>query len=444
MIAVGLCPAMRSYVEYVGENPNNLRESGMTQDSKVIAAVDVGTTKVCTIVARQEGTRQFSVISYSVVPSRGIDKGTVTDISEAEESIRSSISEATGKVDETVTSAYVGITGSHVSFENRSDRIDWAATKGVITRSDLEKIPQTVAEASRQPGRQVIHALPSNYVLDGQSGIVDPLGMHTRRMEVDSHVVSAEVSLVRRLTQAVEKAGVAVQALVLEPLASAESVLSEVEKYEGSVLVDMGGGTSDIIMFDRGIVEYTSVLPIGGFQFTNDMCVAFNTTYDAAEMVKLEYGNTDPATFGALDDVGIPVRGRHVDTRVGLRDISQLLRERARELLRLIRIKMAEAGIDDTTKSTLVLTGGSSRLPGLDTLVKRHLTPNVRIGGANPISGLPEILRGPEFATSVGLLMWALKHPSPPPDSPTQQSSPSSDNSHRARRSRLLRWMFPK
>ena len=444
MIAVGLCPAMRSYVEYVGENPNNLRESGMTRDSKVIAAVDVGTTKVCTIVARQEGTRQFSVISYSVVPSRGIDKGTVTDISEAEESIRSSISEATGKVDETVTSAYVGITGSHVSFENRSDRIDWAATKGVITRSDLEKIPQTVAEASRQPGRQVIHALPSNYVLDGQSGIVDPLGMHTRRMEVDSHVVSAEVSLVRRLTQAVEKAGVAVQALVLEPLASAESVLSEVEKYEGSVLVDMGGGTSDIIMFDRGIVEYTSVLPIGGFQFTNDMCVAFNTTYDAAEMVKLEYGNTDPATFGALDDVGIPVRGRHVDTRVGLRDISQLLRERARELLRLIRIKMAEAGIDDTTKSTLVLTGGSSRLPGLDTLVKRHLTPNVRIGGANPISGLPEILRGPEFATSVGLLMWALKHPSPPPDSPTQQSSPSSDNSHRARRSRLLRWMFPK
>jgi cell division protein FtsA len=434
---------MRSHVEYVGENPNNFRESGMTQDSKVIAAVDVGTTKVCTIVARQEGTRQFSVISYSVVPSRGMDKGTVTDISEAEESIRSSISEATGKVDETVTSAYVGITGSHVSFENRSDRIDWAATKGVITRSDLEKIPQTVAEASRQPGRQVIHALPSNYVLDGQSGIVDPLGMHTRRMEVDSHVVSAEVSLVRRLTQAVEKAGVAVQALVLEPLASAESVLSEVEKYEGSVLVDMGGGTSDIIMFDRGIVEYTSVLPIGGFQFTNDMCVAFNTTYDAAEMVKLEYGNTDPATFGALDDVGIPVRGRHVDTRVGLRDISQLLRERARELLRLIRIKMAEAGIDDTTKSTLVLTGGSSRLPGLDTLVKRHLTPNVRIGGANPISGLPEILRGPEFATSVGLLMWALKHPSPPPDSPTQQSSPSSDNSHRARRSRLLRWMFP-
>ena len=434
---------MRSHVEYVGENPNNFRESGMTQDSKVIAAVDVGTTKVCTIVARQEGTRQFSVISYSVVPSRGMDKGTVTDISEAEESIRSSISEATGKVDETVTSAYVGITGSHVSFENRSDRIDWAATKGVITRSDLEKIPQTVAEASRQPGRQVIHALPSNYVLDGQSGIVDPLGMHTRRMEVDSHVVSAEVSLVRRLTQAVEKAGVAVQALVLEPLASAESVLSEVEKYEGSVLVDMGGGTSDIIMFDRGIVEYTSVLPIGGFQFTNDMCVAFNTTYDAAEMVKLEYGNTDPATFGALDDVGIPVRGRHVDTRVGLRDISQLLRERARELLRLIRIKMAEAGIDDTTKSTLVLTGGSSRLPGLDTLVKRHLTPNVRIGGANPISGLPEILRGPEFATSVGLLMWALKHPSPPPDSPTQQSSSSSDNSHRARRSRLLRWMFP-
>ena len=434
---------MGAYVEYVCENPNNLRENGMTQDSKVIAAVDIGTTKVCTIVARQEVARQFSVLSYSVVPSRGMEKGIVTDISEAEESIRSSVSEATDKAEETVTSAYVGITGSHVSFENRYDRIDWAATKGVITRSDLAKIPQTVAEASRQPGRQVIHALPRNYILDGQSGIVDPLGMHTRRMEVDSHVVSAEISLVRRLTQAVEKAGVAVQALVLEPLASAESVLSEVEKFEGAFLVDMGGGTSDIIMFDRGIVEYTSVLPIGGFQFTNDMCVAFNTTYDAAEAVKLEYGNIDPATFGALDDVGMPVKGRHLDVRVGLRDVSQLLRERARELLRLIRIKMAEAGIDDTTTSTLVLTGGSSRLPGLDALVKRHLTPNVRIGGANPLSDLPEILKGPEFATSVGLLMWAMKHPEAPLDIATQHARQSTENSHRPGRSRLLRWMFP-
>ena len=429
-----------SHVEYVGQNTNKLRENGMTQDSRVFAAVDVGTTKVCTIVARKEGARQFSVLSYNVSPARGMEKGIVTDISEAEESIRSSISEAIGMSPETLTSAYVGITGSHVSFENRNDRIDWAAAKGVITRNDLEKIPVTVAKASNRPGRQVIHALPRNYTLDGQSGIVDPLGMHTRKMEVDSHVVSAETSLVSRLTQAVEKTGFAVQALVLQPLASAESVLTEVEKFEGAVLVDMGGGTSDIIMFHRGMVEFTSVLPIGGFQFTNDMCVAFNTTYEAAEAVKLEFGNTDPAAFGALDDVGIPVQGRQTDSRVGLRDISQLLRERARELLRLIRIKMAEAGIEDTTNTTLVLTGGSSRLPGLDALVRRHLTPNVRMGGANPLSGLPEVLRGPEFATSVGLLMWAMKHPAPPADLVTQQSG---KNSHRPRRPRLLRWMFP-
>ncbi len=412
----------------------------MTQDSKVIAAVDVGTTKVCTIIARPEGARQFSVLSYSVVPSRGMERGIITDVSEAEESIRSSISDAVDKADAAVTAAYVGITGAHVSFENRYDRIDWAAARGVITRADLAKIPVTVAEASKQPGRQVLHALPRNYILDGQSGIVDPLGMHTKRMEVDSHVVSAEVSTVRRLSQSVEKAGFAVQALVLEPLASSEAVLSEAEKFDDAVLVDMGGGTSDIIMFDRGIVEYTSVLPIGGFQFTNDMCVAFNTTYEAAEAVKLEYGNTDPATFGALDDVGMPVRGRQLDTRVSLREISQLLRERARELMRLIRIKMADAGVDDPTKRTLVLTGGSSRLPGLDALVKRHVTPSVRIGGANPRADLPEVLKGPEFATSVGLVMWAMKHPVPPSKiSTTGQPR----NSHRKKRPRLLRWMFP-
>ena len=175
---------MGAYVEYVGENPNNLRENGMTQDSKVIAAVDIGTTKVCTIVARQEVARQFSVLSYSVVPSRGMEKGIVTDISEAEESIRSSVSEATDKAEETVTSAYVGITGSHVSFENRSDRIDWAATKGVITRSgprqdtpDCRRGQQTAGQAGDScpapqlhPGRSERDCRPSGHAHEAYGG----------------------------------------------------------------------------------------------------------------------------------------------------------------------------------------------------------------------------------------------------------------------------------
>jgi cell division protein FtsA len=412
----------------------------MTQDPDVLVAVDVGTTKVCTIVARRVADEQFRVVSFSVVPSRGLARGVVTDMPDATEAVRTCIQDAARQAALTVRSAYVGITGSHVSFDSRSDLVDWAASRGVITRKDLERVPYAVAKAGARPGRQIIHALPRTYILDGQSGIRDPLGMHTRKLEVESHVVSADVSLIENLTGAVEKSGLEVEALVLEPVASAEAVLTERERYQGAVLVDIGGGTSDVIVFDRGAIELTAIIPVGGFQFTNDMCVAFNTTYEAAEAVKLEFGNTDPAAFGALDDVGIPVQGRQTDSRVGLRDISQLLRERARELLRLIRIKMAEAGIEDTTNTTLVLTGGSSRLPGLDALVRRHLTPNVRMGGANPLSGLPEVLRGPEFATSVGLLMWAMKHPAPPADLVTQQSG---KNSHRPRRPRLLRWMFP-
>ncbi len=416
----------------------------MTQDPNVIVAVDVGTTKVCSIVARREGTRHFRVVSYSVVPSRGLEKGIVTDISEAQSAIRSSIAEAARQAAATVTKAYVGITGAHVNFENRNDSIDWAAAKGVITRADLDKVPQKVASNSVRPGREVIHALPRNYTLDGQSGIVDPLGMHTDHMEVDSHVVSAESSIVRRLAQAVGRSGVSLEALVLEPLASAEAVLSEDEKFEGSVLVDIGGGTSDIIIFDRGVVEYTSVLPVGGYQFTNDICVAFNTTYDAAEAAKLEYGTTEPTSYGALDDVTLPSTRHRPDRSVSLRDLALLMRERATELVRLIRIKMTESGITNTTKTSLVLTGGSSILPGFDGIARRYITPNVRIAGASVTSDLPEELRGPEYSTSVGLVIWALNNEDGPSDSGVLGARQTADNSHGSGPSRLFKWMFPR
>jgi cell division protein FtsA len=414
----------------------------MTQDPNILAAVDVGTTKVCTIIARREGDRYLRVLSHSVAPSQGLQRGNVTDVAEAGGAIRDSIQQAARQSSATVNSVYVGITGSHVSFENRSDQIDWAATRGVITRDDLNRVPHTVADASERRGHTVIHALPRYYTLDRQSGIRDPLGMHTRRLEVASHVVSAETFLVRNLTQAMEQTGLRIEAFVLGPVASAEAVLSEDEKLNGVVLVDIGGGTSDIIVFERGTVAYTSVLPVGGSHFTNDICVTYRTTYEAAESAKLEHGTTEPATLKASDEIVLPVQGRERQRQVALRDLSQLMRERAVELARMIRIKMAEAGIRNPGASAIVLTGGSSRLPGLEGIIQKHLCSNTRTRGPGRRLGVPEELRQPEFATAAGILLWAIRN-SDTLSSSSNETTGQPSQSQGSGPPRLIRWLFP-
>lgn len=386
----------------------------MRQDPGVLVAVDVGTTKVCTIIARREDAGGFRILSFSALPSGGIAAGVVTDTSEAVESIRNSIQDAARQASVTVESAYIGISGSHVSFENRLDRINGAASRGVITRDDLDRVPEAVAKVSARPGRKVIHALPRSYSLDGQGGIRDPLGMHTSKLDVESHLVLADDDSVRSLRGAIERSGIRVQGMVLDPIASAEAVLTEREKLNGVVLVDIGGGTSDVIVFERGSVQLTASLPVGGFQFTNDICVTYGTNYTSAETVKIEKGNVDPTGFKAADEVVLPVHGesRERQRHVALRELSQLLRERVFELSRMIRLKMIDAGIEDPGSANLVLTGGSSRLVGMEDLFKQRLTPNVRVAGPDPALDLPEGLREPEFSTSVGLLRWALKQPS--------------------------------
>ena len=427
----------------------------MTQDTNTMAAVDVGASKVCAIIARRDGARGVSVVSRGVVPSEGLDRGNVIDPSQAGAVISRALEEATRQASASVRSAYVGITGAHVNFENRLDRIDWAAARGVITRSDLDKMPETISETASRPGQKVIHALPINYILDGQSGIRDPLGMHAKRLEVESHVISAKTRYADNLERAVGEAGLSVQSLVLEPIASANAVLTESEKYNGAVLIDIGGGTSDIIVVRRGMAEYISVLPIGGFQFTNDICVAFRTPYAAAEDAKLKYGTTEPVTYSALDEIQLPQQGRISSRTVTLRDLSQLMRERASELIRLIRLRIIEAGIEDPSGVSIVLTGGSSRLPGMDEMAKRLIGPHVRVGGANPGFALPDDLKGPEFATGVGLVAWALDHPAErmpaagtgrrPPERSARPAAAQSEQGRRPRKKpgNFLRRLFP-
>ena len=202
-----------------------------------------------------------------------------------------------------------------------------------------------------------------------------------------------------------------VNALVFQPVASAEAVLTDTEKNEGVALVDIGGGTTDLIIFQQGVVQYTSVLPVGGFQFTNDICIAFDATYESAETAKLEHGTTDVLDTKPQESVTLSIEGREWPRNILRRDIAQLLKDRAVELLRLIRIKMIESGIEDTDDFKVVLTGGTVKLPGMEDLVRDNLTSDVRIGIPDSGWELPRDLQEPEYATSVGLVSWAIRNP---------------------------------
>jgi cell division protein FtsA len=326
------------------------------------------------------------------------------------EAIRESLYAVRSKTDLPVTSAYIGITGSHVSFDNKVDYFESVGAKGVITEEEVGKIPGMVTSAAESFGREVIHALPKTYGVDGHNGINNPTGMHAYGLEVKSHIVTAGSSFVKDLERAATSAGVRVKGMVLEPLASSEAILTQKEKNRGASIVDIGGGTTDIVSFKKGTIDYTSVIPVGGFQFTNDIAITYNTTYHDAEQAKLKYANTEPASVDMREELSLPVVNSNSVANVYRRDLCQLMRERTLELIRLIDLKLQEAGVRQDSSAQVVMTGGASTMPGFFEMVEQYI-PNcsIRMGAPNHLSGMATELEAPAYSTGVGILLYGFR-----------------------------------
>lgn len=373
-----------------------------------LVAIDVGTTKVCTIVGRNTKNRGIRVLAYNTVPCSGLRKGNVVDVEATAKAVRTSIKKMESEIGHRIESAFIGVTGAHVDFENKWDSLKTSDEKGLITTDDLMMPAESPTKPSDEPERRLLHALRMGYSVDGKSGIRNPIGMHSNSVEVKTHYVTGSSSFIRRLTQAIDKSGIRIDSLVLEPLASGVAVLTPAEKEHGTLLVDIGGGTTDIVIFKRGQICYTGVVPIGGFQFTNDIVLTFNTSYEAAESAKLQHANTDLHTIATSDEeISLPIKGQDNLLRVPRLDICQLTRERAQELAQMIKLKLKEANIVQPSDLRLVLTGGASNLPGLAKLMERTIGIRVRQGIPTLPNTLPETLRDPVYATSVGILAWA-------------------------------------
>ena len=369
-----------------------------------IAGIDVGTTKVCTVVANVEGDN-IRVIGVGITPTSGLHKGLVVNINDARESIRRSVKEAERTCGYKVESAYIGVTGRHVSSLN--SRAVIAITRGdrMVRSEDLKRVLTSARGVKLSADRKLLHVIPRAFAVDGQTGVKNPVGMHGLRLDVETHIITAAVTSVQNLIKCVRGIGIDIEELVLEPLASSEAVLTTDEKQVGVLLADIGGGTTDIAIFREGSIWHTAVLPVAGYQITRDIAIGLGLPFEVAEEMKKKYGSVAPVYETKKGD-SLMSNGHGVSHR----DLCDIIRARVEELLRLIVLEMPNSEYEKLVPDGIVLTGGSANLTGIEALGRNTLQLPVRVGVPSNISGISDTLHDPAYATGVGLVLWGARH----------------------------------
>ena len=380
-----------------------------------ITAIDIGTTKIATIVAQYSKSGSIEILGHSVVPCKGLSKGNVVDVEKTSEGISQSISILRQYYNLNIKSAFLGITGSHVNFEDRWDKLDSVAKSGVITREDIIKNPLKASDQNID-NKSILHTIPISYSVDGANEILNPIGMHSSNLSVKTHLISASPSAVTKLIQSANEADIESDGLILEPLASSHSVINENEKNDGVLMVDIGGGTTDLMFFKNKRVEYTAVIPVGGFHFTNDIASTYKIDTREAEDIKIKFGSaTTNIKNNTVPEIEMKSKLSPAPIKVPHTELIRLTRERAQELVKLINIKTKQIDFENNPQYKIVLTGGTSNLNGLSDLISRNITNNVRIGspklGLNNLvkfKNIPEELKNPRFATVLGMVLWSI------------------------------------
>jgi len=372
-----------------------------------LASIDVGTTKVCTTLAEVDDGGGVRVIGVGVTPSQGLHKGLVVNIGEARESIRESVRQTEQASNRKVESAYVGVTGRHVSSLNNRGVVAITRNDRLVRPDDLKRV-LTCAQSVKVPSdRKLLHVIPRGYSIDGQAGVKNPVGMHGFRLDVETHIITAAVASVQNLVKCIRGIGVDIDDLILEPLASSEAVLTEDEKQVGVILADIGGGTTDIAVFKDGSIWHTAILPVAGYQITRDISIGLGLPFDVAEQMKKRYGSVMPVYETKAETTGAITEDGH---GVSHQDLCDIIRARVEEIVRLILLEMPQSEYEALVPAGLVFTGGSSNLSGIEALGRNILELPVRVGIPTNMYGITDTLHDPAYATSVGLLLWGVKH----------------------------------
>ncbi len=380
----------------------------MTKQDRYLVALDIGSTKTCALIGEMDGDA-VKFVSLGAAESRGLRKGLIVNLDAAVSSIRRALEEAESIAGVPVESALVGVAGGHVRGLNSRGGITLGPRPRDVQREDVKRAVEAARSVSLPEDREVLHVLPQEFLLDAQGSIRDPMGMVGQRLEVNVHIVTASSAATQNLITAVNRAGVVVADTVLETLAAAEAGLTPDERELGCCLLDIGGGTTELLVYGGGVVRHTAAIPVGGDHFTNDLAVGLRTPIPEAEKIKREHA----CAFRELlrEDLAIEIAsvGDRPPRTVFARMLGEIVEPRAQELLALVRDELQRAGLDALISAGLVFSGGGSRLHGLVELAERMFAMPVRMVAPRGLVGLPEEISQPEYATAVGLLVYGAR-----------------------------------
>lgn len=385
--------------------------------NQTIAALDIGSSKITTLIAQltvapMSYETEISVVGVSSVPSKGVKKGQIVNIEEAVESIISSVEAAERMAGFNIESAYISVSGAHIASQNSTGVVAVGDPHGEVTSGDVARVLQAARAITVSATRQIIHVIPREYVVDGERGVRDPVGMSGVRLEVDTHLVTASVAALKNVTKAVNEVGVRINDTVFSGIASADSTLSETEKELGCVLVDIGAGTTSVSAYVDGSISYTGALPVGARNVTNDLAIGLRVSLDTAENLKLSLGGKMAKIDrdSKNDQIDITETGSSEVKKVARRTLTEgIVRPRLNEIFSLTKQELDHAGILHKIPSGVVLTGGGSLTVGAEEAARKIFSLPVRLGTPAGVVGLVDDIISPEYATSVGLLLYAAK-----------------------------------
>lgn len=371
----------------------------------VLVAIDVGTSKVCALIGEVSRDGRLTIMGHGTVPASGLRKGVVVNIDQTVRSIADAVERAERLSGWKIDRAFVSVGGGHIESLNSTGQVAVTAHHREVTREDVNRAIEVARAVSIPSNREVLHVERRGFIVDGQEGVKDPLGMSALRLEVETHIVTASATAVQNLSKCVAAAGVKIDELVVSGLAAAEAVLTETEKDLGVAVADIGAGTIDLALFRDGAPFHTAVLPVGGINVTNDIAAVLKTSLQAAEELKIRHGTCDLGSIGDDEAIGVAVLGDEAGRTVSRRELAEVIEARMRETFELLRDELASAG-PGLLPAGVVLTGGAAQLAGAGQLGREVLGLPVRIAAPAGIGGLVDTLLTPAYATSIGLLLW--------------------------------------
>ncbi|MBI5238218.1 MAG: cell division protein FtsA [Deltaproteobacteria bacterium] len=375
----------------------------MAKSDNIIVGLDIGTTKICAIVGEKKGG-PIEIIGIGSQKSKGVRRGIVVNIESTVESIKKAVTEAELMAGCEINKAYCGIAGGHIRAFNSHGVI--AVKNREITEADIERVIEAAQAIVIPPDREVLHVIPQEYIVDDQEGIQEPLGMIGIRLEVKVHIVTAAVTSAQNIIKCANKAGLDVADIVLQQIASSEAVLGSDEKEIGVVLIDIGGGTTDIALFHGGTIKYTTVISLGGNQVTGDIAVGLRTPTEEAEKLKKQYGCALAAMVSKDESVDVPSVGGNKTRKVSRYMLCEIIEPRLEEIFELVKREVEKSGYFSLCSSGVVLTGGAASMDGVAELAEQVFNLPVRKGLPANITGLVDVVKSPMYSTGVGLIHY--------------------------------------